>query len=77
MGQELSEMSVEQLEALSYELTAQRQFLRKQALAVQTELGKKIEARHVSKILGREVQIVEVPAIEGAEALGVASTGLG
>lgn len=73
MSKKLSEMSVDELEALSYGLTAQRQAIRKQALAVQAQLGKKLEAQRVSQLLGRNVQIIDVPAIESVEKLGAAS----
>lgn len=70
MNNDLSKMNVEALENLSYQLTEQRQALRKQALKVQQVLGTKLEAKRISDLLGRPVQIIEVKSIEGAEQIG-------
>ena len=67
MSQELNDLSIEQLEALSFELTAQRQAIRQQAIAVQKMLGQKNEQLRVNKLLGREVTIIEPTSIEPAK----------
>lgn len=60
-------MSVEELEQESYRLNAEIQALRKLAIAVQDELGKKNEQARISQLLGRPVQVVDVPTIEVPE----------
>ena len=67
MSQELKDLSVEQLEALSFELTAKRQAIRQKAIAVQKMLGQKNEQLRVNKLLGREVTIIEPTSIEPAK----------
>ncbi len=64
---ELEKLSINELESMSYRLTAERLAIRKKALLVQRVLSDKIEASQVSKMLGREVQVIEPEAIGSAE----------
>lgn len=73
MTKALSIMSVEELEGAIQDMTRQRQKLREQALYAGQLLAKKLEARRVSRLLGRDVQIVEAKGIESAEAVGNAA----
>lgn len=73
MTKALSIMSVEELEGEIQDMTRQRQKLREQALYAGQLLAKKLEARRVSRLLGRDVQIVEAKGIESAEAVGDAA----
>lgn len=66
----LETMSVKELEQESYRLTAQRQALRQEALAVQDMLGKRVEEQRISKLIGRDVQLVEVASIASGESVG-------
>lgn len=70
MSKTLEQMSVKELENESYRLTAARQAIRVEALAVQQMLGKRVEEQRISKLLGRDVQVVDATAIESAEAVG-------
>lgn len=72
---ELNGLGVEDLEALSYELTKARQDIRAYAMNVQDALGRKNEAARISKLLGRDVQILEATGIKSAEALGEPGAG--
>ena len=69
MAKALKDMSVAELESTAFELTKKRHAIREQAIAVQTELGKRNEQERISKLLGRNVQIVEVPGIESEESV--------
>lgn len=66
----LEQMSVKELEQESYRLTAERQAVRKKALVVQEILGKRVEEQRISQLLGRDVQLVNVPGIKSAEKIG-------
>jgi glutaminase len=70
MTKALIEMSVEELEQESYKLTEQRRLVRVKALAVQNMLSKRVEEQRISKMLGREVQVVDVESIDSDEAVG-------
>lgn len=66
----LEQMSVKELEQESYRLTEERHAIRKEALAVQAMLGKRVEEQRISQLIGRDVQIVEATSIESEEAVG-------
>lgn len=65
--QNLNELTIPQLNALVKDLTHERLEIRKKALAVQAVLSKKIESAKVSKLLGRNVQVLDVKGIESEE----------
>ncbi|MEQ1636710.1 MAG: hypothetical protein ABL903_08450 [Methylococcales bacterium] len=67
MSNPLSEMTVLELEQESYRLNDEIQALRKQAIEVQNWLGKRNEDMRVSQLLGRPVQVVEIPTVEVPE----------
>lgn len=73
MTKALNIMTVEELEAELQKLTIQRQKLRERAVYTTELLGQRLEARRVSRLLGRDVQIVEAKGIESAEAVGDAA----
>ena len=66
----LEQMSVKELEQQSYRLTAKRQAIRKEALAVQQMLGKRVEEQRISQLIGRDVQLIDASSIDSKEALG-------
>lgn len=70
MTKALIEMTVVELEQTSYRLTEERQLLRVKQLAVQSLLGKRVEEQRISKLLGRDVQVIEATGIESTEAVG-------
>lgn len=65
----LDKMTVAELEQRTYELTAQRGDIRKQAMDVQAMLSIRLDEQRVSQLLGRNVQLVDVEAIESGEAV--------
>lgn len=73
MTKALSIMSVEELESAIQDMTRERQKLRERAIYAQQLLASKLESRRVSRMLGRDVQIVEAKGIESAEAVGDAA----
>lgn len=70
MDKPLDQMSVEELEQESYRLTVARQDIRQRGIMVQEWLSKRLEEQRVSKLLGRDVQIVEASGIDSGEAVG-------
>ncbi len=63
----LKNMTIEQLEKEAQNLMAERAKLRSKMLAVQDELGRKIENQRISKMLGKDVQVVDAQGIESEE----------
>ena len=59
MAKKLADMTVKELEAESYHLTTERQAIRQKGIAVQKMLGKRVEDRRASRLLGREVKVVD------------------
>jgi len=74
MSKNLENMTVAELEAESYRLTQARLEIRKEAVAVQAMLSQRIDEQRISQLLGREVQLVNVPGIENKDA-GVSGIG--
>ncbi len=66
----LEQMSVKELEQESYRLTDQRKAIRDEALVVQAMLGKRVEEQRISRLIGRDVQIVEAKSIDSEESVG-------
>lgn len=69
MSKSLDEMTLSELESLSYSLTAQRQALKQRAVDVQVMIGRRVDEERVSKLLGRDVQFVASKSIESEEAV--------
>lgn len=67
MAKALKDMSINELEVTIHDLTKQRQVIREKAIQAQAVLAKKLEQQRVSKLLGRDVQLVEVSSIESEE----------
>lgn len=67
MAKALKDMSIKELEKHIQVLTIQRQLIRLDAIVAQEELAKKLEQQRVSKLLGRDVQLVEVSSIESED----------
>jgi len=67
MAKALKDMSINELEVTIHDLTKQRQVIRGKAIQAQAVLAKKLEQQRVSKLLGRDVQLVEVSSIESEE----------
>lgn len=67
MAKALKDMSINELEVTIQDLTKQRQVIREKAIQAQAVLAKKLEQQRVSKLLGRDVQLVEVSSIESEE----------
>ena len=67
MAKALKDMSINELEVTIHDLTKQRQVIRDKAIQAQAVLAKKLEQQRVSKLLGRDVQLVEVSSIESEE----------
>lgn len=63
--EELQQLSVAELEQISYRLTAERQQARKQGILVQQVMSDKIEAERVAKMLGKPApQTIQATGIE-------------
>lgn len=69
MAKALKDMSVAELETHIQTLTIQRQWIHDEAVVAQQALASKIEQQRVSKLLGRDVQLVEVAGIESEESV--------
>lgn len=67
MTKSLDKMTVNELEQEAFKLTAERVKLRDKQLAVQSVLGRKLEDERISKLLGRDVQIVTAQGIESVD----------
>ncbi|WP_289283302.1 MULTISPECIES: hypothetical protein [unclassified Methylophaga] len=67
MAKAIKDMSIKELEKHIQVLTIQRQLIRLDAIVAQEELAKKLEQQRISKLLGRDVQLVEVSSIESEE----------
>ncbi len=75
--QELDNMTINELESLSHQLTAMRQEIRGQALMVQDKLSERIEAQRIEKMLGKPVatKIIAPDGIQSDEAVNELSRG--
>ena len=63
-------MSISELETEQRVLTAQRKAIKGQAKILVSVLDQKLESARVSKILGREVQVVGASSVVSAEKIG-------
>lgn len=67
MAKALKDMTINELEVTIQDLTKQRQVIREKAIQAQAVLAKKLEQQRISKLLGRNVQLVEVSSIESED----------
>lgn len=70
MPKALVDMTVKELEQTSYEFTEQRRLLRVKQLAVQSMLSTRVEEQRISRLLGRDVQLVDANSIKSIETVG-------
>lgn len=72
----LQELSISELEQLSYMFTAEIANLKQSAVMIQGVMGAKIEEQAVRKILGDNAQILQPKGIDSTSVVGTPGAGV-